>query len=318
MTPQAYRKEAPVGDDEALFNYKSFMNEHLYYLLDPTGLNQNCFLSFVPENGKSCLNYYKDGKLDSWVTKCTAFHKDEFFTIMACLKVPIFRSTFACLTKYLLSQGVKAESLIDFSSLEALKRSGNRLEMMASIGITDSSHYDSGSGECLLTGQPPKSFLTNLLRNCIKDDTIFNKLPSLTINFDPKLAAWLTETIKIPFRYGINLNDSGQIFKSMASLNTSHELVIRNYERCADDEKIEGFFPFLENEEVCGCTIECKNTVVLNVTTLKTALVKAFDMNKKIVEHQLPPRLMLIFCKEIDPKASISNELHDFCQQNST
>ncbi len=318
MIPHAYRQAAPIDDDDALFNYKSFMNEHLYYLLDPTGSNRNCFLTFVPALKSSHLRYFKNGRLHLWSADYTTFKQDELFTIMACLKVSIFRSTFSCLNIHYISKGIQAESLAELSNPRALKRSGNRLEVAASIGITDSSHYDSASGEYSLSGQSSRSFLTNLFRNCLENETIYEEPLPLTIVFDPRLSTWLNRRIQIPFLYGIDLNDSGRIFKLLASLRIDQQLFIRNYERCADEEKIDGFFPFIENGSVRGCLIECKSTVVLNVTILKTALVKALDMNKKIVEHQLPPRLILIFCKQIDPKSSTSNQLHDFCRDQST
>lgn len=46
---------------------------------------------------------------------------------------------------------------------------------------------------------------------------------------------------------------------------------------------------------------------------MNEALENAFDLRKKIVAHQLVLRLMLIFCKEIDSKATTDNQLHQVC-----
>jgi hypothetical protein len=327
LVPHAYRQTAPQADDpdEEMFNYKSFMNNHMYHLLEPANFDKPFFLTFKPDMASSSLRYFNpdSAALKQWTLELTKFNKSEFFTIMSCLHFPFPRSTTTCLKLGYSKFGVSGWSLADVSNPAAQKRSGNRMEVYAAVGIANSTHFevceDLDSADCLavqygISGQRGKSFLTNLLRNSIYLERFIPNLNEFTVELAAPLENWLSSgNIHFPFLNGIDLDASTPAFDALTSLS-----VLGNYSRCPDADKIDGFFLFRESGIPVGCSVECKNTVVLDVSTLNTALVKAFDMNKKIVAHQVPPKLILIFCHKIDPAATAKNALNAFCTQNPT
>ena len=315
LVPHSYRETVPDpdDDDDAIFNYKSFMDDHLYHLLSPVNHNRPFFLTFTPRFRSRFLRYFDGSNLIMWKTEYTTFKSQDFFTIMACLNIPFKIPTTTCLTLNYVRYGVKGFTYGDISNPNALKRSGNRLEVSAAVGITDSTHFDASDAGAVynLSGQSAPSFLTNLLRNCFYDVSGNSRSSKFAVEFTGPLQNWLSGRIKFPFLQGIDVSNFSAIFNDLARDDDS--IFVRTYERCADVEKIDGFFTFDEGGVIRGCSIECKNSVLLNVTTLNSALIKAFDPRKKFANHQLKPRLMLIFCHLIDPSATDKNALYDFC-----
>ncbi len=238
--PQAYRQTAPTDDDDAIFNYKSFLDNHLYYLLHPSNGGKNFFLTFIPVFNDDSLRYFIREGFELWSKECTTFNKDGFFTIMSCLNIPIFRSTFSCLNLYYVNHGIQDYALAEASNVNALSNSGNRLEVAASAAIIDASQYSCISGAFSLSGQPAESFLINVLQNCINDTNVYSELPQRSIAFDHRLEACFGSHAIMPFLHGMDLNVAGSVFKSLSSLNVTNGIFVRKYDRCPNRDQIDG------------------------------------------------------------------------------
>ncbi len=206
---------SPDDDSFTLFHYIRFLENHLYYLLNAIGTSLDFFLAFTPAGDNEYLrmawhNY--DGIVidKDWDLQFTTFRNDEIFTFLAsvCLKLD-------CAPNFILDKATK-ENMSDSAAIaslpnsNAIKLSGNHLEISAAMTCMDASHHSSGLDPIYsFAGQDGFTWLTKVLANCsFEKETFRTKYFTITAkgnHFD--LENYLRST-RIPFLYGVNHRNS--------------------------------------------------------------------------------------------------------------
>ena len=170
MTPYPYSSKK-ILEEESIFHMQSFLENHFYYILNPSASKSNdcLFLTFAPREGCDNLQILKYESLTDWNQEYTHFKSEELISILSCLFVPFKKSTSATLNDALMKLKKKPEAVSDTINPNAKKRPGNPLEVASVVSIIDASHFSrvcSSSPQVpSLYGQNGKDFLINLIAN---------------------------------------------------------------------------------------------------------------------------------------------------------
>jgi hypothetical protein len=301
------------------FNFIQFLENHLYYLVNPTGTDLDYFPTFRPEaDREGFLRVAKEVagvlKFDDWELQLTTFREDELFTLLSCLCIKLDRSTNCILYLANRRNMISNTSIAELVNLNAIRLSGNYLEVAATMACAEASHHTGGSNPVYsLHGQDGLTWLKNVVANCC----LFEKFREVELNVeDSRLEAWL-KTLRIPFLSGVN--HKNEMLKKLSKVPESG-VFCRSIFRCPNSEGIDGRFEFSQHNQLKECSIECKNyDEPLGATEIYDLFVSA--MNGKRTTDPTPPTfqnipyLFLIFTNDVkEPKGS--SKLETLCERH--
>ncbi len=292
------------------FKYIQFLENHLFYLLNPTGSALDYFITVRPSDIDGCMRLVTKVQEDSaevdlinWNKQLTAFRNDELFTFLTCLCMKLNVSPSFILehaNEQLMAKNLRIAQL---SNSNAVKLSGNNLEVAAAMICADASHHTSELVPIYsLAGQDGYTWLSNIVANC--SFSLNFRGNSLEINdrtsktpFD--LKNWL-ESLQIPFIYGIN-NPNSMLDELSSTRKTG--IFARNYERTQDKLSIDGRFEIYTPGGLEECTVECKNySESIGAHEVSKLIQKAINASES---GQLS-KLLLVFTNELKQPAAVS------------
>lgn len=317
LTHAAYAESAAPSASDEVYRFIQFIENHLYYLTNPTGANLDFFLTFAPteDTGNlrlAWLNKDIQTEVEDWSLHLTSFREDELFTFLGCLCIKL-----SCSPNFILHEAshqrmVANTKISDLENLNAIKLSGNQLEVAAAITCAEASHHSGGTSPSYsFQGQNALTWINNIVANCCLKKNSFREYGcTITQNqanvFD--LETWL-RSLTIPFLYGINHQNAW-----LDELSAAPQSLIfaRQYFRTADSASIDGCFQFSMLvrglTELRTCTVECKNySAKVGAYELDKLVVKAingrkFDPRTGVQlsqDSRFQPDFFLIFTNEI-------------------
>lgn len=292
-----------VEKTDFMFHKKSFLKNHLYYLLNPVDKDDWAFLTFRPSEKGESLQVYKDGRLDDWMTELTFLRDTELLTILSCMFIVSKYSTIEdivtgeCLGK----RG--NPSLSSNTNPLAIKLDGNRLETLASVSLIDSSHHSLGSMHSTLSGQNGKIFIHNLLNNLISSreaGSRRNKKCEMIISSN--LLENFLASIEVPFLYAANCTVP-ELLQKLTRSNCG--INVGECKRTADKDKIDFKLDLFKTDKGKRFAVgECKNWALpVPVPKIIEAIQKAWNTKDCI--------LNLIFCTEMNDFETSRSKLHE-------
>ena len=285
---------------ENMFNIKTFLKFHLYFIINPVDKNLWFFFLECPESSDDHLQVYLGAKLTSWI-ELSYFKAQEEITLLAC----IFSSTRRPVSTLLLLDNLKKlghAKLVDLPNPTAESNSGNHLEIVASMSIIDASHFYQESTILYLFSFGGVSFIEffkNLLRNLIQDEKFkyrarFHKTeviiefpserlqyPSIKRKMNPTTRnnkndhdhdsnpcnssqIYLTDLLSqfhVPFLHPSNLSWPKK-YQSLFPLNDPEcSLKLGTYYRTANMQKIDGNFQLIQKSKISDGSDEKKAKV---------------------------------------------------------
>ena len=289
---------------KTLVHKKSFLKNHLYYLLNPVDKDDWAFLTFHPREGSERLQIFKDDNFENWRCELTYFFSSEVLTILACMFIVSDHSVVDDIIEGEALGKRSNPSLINFVlNPLSVKFDGNRLEILAAVSIIDASHHAVDAKNSTLSGQDGISFIKNLMNNLIfsKDQerrknkcemafhvpTPTNDNKKTRIVFD--LEKFLN-SCRIPFLYSANC----KVPEILQKLSKTGVIKVGECSRTADKDEIDFKFDlFCSGNQKKHCAVgECKNWCTpIPFTVIMKAVEKALNTEGC--------RLNLIFCEEI-------------------
>ena len=211
-------------------------------------------------------------------------------------------------------------SLGDLPNINAIKLSGNELEVLAKVILLESSHHQHRSSICSFEGQSFKSFISNIVCNLLKEWG--SRMPQVVIDFQIideyeyfNLKDFLSNHI-VPYLYPANC----KIPDILQKLTSENQISVGYCERTPDKDKVDIAFSLLSlnNSDIrndCLALVECKNWFnEVSFTDIEEILSNSF-------QNPLC-KINLIFCKHlIDPadpstKQYYARKLESFCTRN--
>ena len=260
----SYNRQKNEANLNSVTNY---LEDHFYYLTNPSNSSNWLFLTF-PSASQSVsfpLEFLKENEKYTWGAELTYFKKEEILTILACMNLFHYSSeSFS----FILDQIFNAFKTLSFDtgSTEnpmAVKRDGNRLEVLATLCASHSSHHDPLKIDNSFTGQSGSNFFMNLLTNLKISGPVrsikFNYTRAELGNFN--IRKYLEKEVLIPFLYVSN-SDLPRIFHNMMMNSNIRKRSINmaKLTRTTDALKIDIQFPFyFRLDKKFNCKIECKN-----------------------------------------------------------
>lgn len=305
---------------------KSYLMNHLYFLVNPVDLSKSSFLVFKPDQGGSMLNplkIYKDQNYSEWRTERTYFQKNDLFTILACLSIAS-KSPIALNFQDAENADLrKSISPKNISNPNALKSDGNSLEVLAAVTSCASSHHE--FGKCLIdfTGQHVHSFIKNIAFNMI----LKRGIDKININWQngecSASARSFLDGFQVPFLFPLNC----QVPKFLQKLTNEGIINVGECKRTADKTEIDILFEVIEQahsdtrkRKITGKTSYCGVAEFKNWNSP----VKYGDL-KLIIDKALKQTncvFNLIFCDEViqpeeTSKQSAVKSFVDFCKKRN-
>ncbi len=206
LSETAYQIEEPIVETDHLFKYYRFLEDHLFYLINPVPSSGDLFVTVKSESDPESKHIQVIRSPDSvpadWFTQFTCLPRDDFFTILACMNLPWNNTVFHILTQNYLNT-------VSSSGSQALKLPGNPLEVSTAITIVVSSQSFHRTGwPCTLSGIDGYDFICNLIANSCKANRKL-WLP-ISLVFAEKcgpLSRWFY-SLRFPFLYSIDRPDA--------------------------------------------------------------------------------------------------------------
>ena len=310
----SYNRQKNEANLNSVTNY---LEDHFYYLTNPSNSSNWLFLTF-PSASQSVsfpLEFLKENEKYTWGAELTYFKKEEILTILACMNLFHYSSeSFS----FILDQIFNASKTLSFDtgSTEnpmAVKRDGNRLEVLATLCASHSSHHDplENRKNCF-KGQSGSNFLMNLLFNLIiscQTETVsidLNYTRAELGNFN--IQKYLEEEVLIPFLYVSNF-ELPQVFQNSDILDRS--IKMGKLTRTTDKSRIDIEFPYynLNLNQKLSCKIECKNW------RNKLPLGNLLEIFKRAEDTNMP--LSITVCNEIvNAQAKTEKIFSDYCYEH--
>jgi hypothetical protein len=246
------------------FNQRAHLENHLYYLSNPTKSGQWAFLTFVAvEHSRNIIKYASvHNTTKQWKCEYTYFRHEEIMTILACFSVRYTQT----ISRVLSDANLRVVALADYNynapNENAPSLNGNALEVTAAACVSESTHRDH-SGRVSISGVRGDEFIRNLVRNLIFVDN-FDAFTPVTIEYsisDYNLKGFL-ENCRFPFLYGWNHENAYlQSLNKFLSTNNiiDQEIFTSSFLREANKAEVDGCFDVMINGEVKTAVVECKN-----------------------------------------------------------
>ena len=320
-----------------LFHRKSFLLNHLYYLLNPVDETDILFLTFPTsvQYGRNLEIYklkkdanssddFSDFYRSSWACEHAYMKEDELITMLSCMAIE---------SKFSVSQDLSDAStqsqrnnidMLDVSNPEAIKLDGNRLEVLAVTLIIEASHRLIGKKATIsFNGIDGKGFLENIVKNVIHSaygrQKVVIKLPKGNIGI--ALNDYLGNII-VPFLFVSNL----AVPSILSSLTAIGAIKVGQCFRTADKKQIDIKFELLMQS---ACNVKSQRIRLQSAKTFGIAECKywvnsvSIGTLKMIVEKSLffhKSKLTLIFCLKLadleSAKKATKNSLTIDCSKN--
>jgi hypothetical protein len=289
----------------------SFLQNHLYYLVNPIGNANWIFLTNPPIESSKCLQVLYSNILTDWTYERTFFDRKDTGTILSCLYLG-FQSTITRILSRAEGEILQNPfNVFNAQNEKALKRNGNALEVSAAVSIIDASQHSFGTWDgCLynetfsLSGQNGIDFIKNLLMNLIntkfetKKRFLIFKLSFVGCICD---LANIFKRMHVPFIYSLNREDG---FLDLLN-SVSNSVYLKKFERTSDSEQIDGKFEFKLDGREQVAVVECKSRVDKISSTIIYEILKRSEPKN--------PKLILIFCDEISTLPTEESKLTNFC-----
>jgi hypothetical protein len=297
-----------INDYSWLCSGFSFLQDHLYHLVNPLGRAGTSwiFLTCPPATSSSnILQIVTSSNLLAWNYERTCFNQGETCTILACMFLPFGNTITDISTQSKNKIGQNYLSVHNVQNPSAPQRNGNLLEVSAAISIIDASQHSTDylAGASLtyetfsLGGQNGLVFIRNLLINLINVPNMskFKLIYQLKLNDCKYNIENFLKSIKIPFLYSLNRSDA--FLDQLESVSDS--IYLKNFERTANSEEIDGKFEIKVRGKVQLAVMECKNRVTrISTTILDEILIKCSNVTNS--------KLFLVFCDDIAVSAPTS------------
>ncbi len=248
--------------DQKNMNPKTYLKDHLYFLKNPTNGSEFMFMTYAPEPKSRCLRIWKSknnntSQFYDWDKEHVYFDSEELITLLSCLCVK--PATSVALT---LNEAKRAAERVNFDvgntdNPNSLKLDGNRLEVLATVGLLESSHHDHGSKFITFSGQDGVSFTKNLIANLInKGDPSENISLTFDSGFDFDFdIEYALEKTKIPFLYPSNC----PVPAILQQLTLAGSIKVGSFLRTRNSAQIDMSFDFELYSVPAKAVAECKN-----------------------------------------------------------
>ncbi len=282
LFPGAYKTRQPSSEEEVMFHHHHFIQDHLYYLINPVVNGKDVFVTMKASGKNPDLQICRRIKPDrptaeviDWLNYYTRFYADNFFSIIGSLAVKFTSPVFQ----------IFPELLFGYKSSPA--GLANAASSASGISIVDASQHSSENRLLSFSGQHGVTFVANVLVNCLK----IKNMPQLPITCtfeDANLKAWL-KCITLPFLYSLNVTNNA--FDHWARHDSS--AFMSSYTRTKDYSQVDGLFKFkhnaLEGQEFLQGAVEFKTfNNEFDVGELENVLIRSTKAKAK---------LTLVFCK---------------------
>lgn len=297
---------------EEEFHQSSFLEYHLYHLVNPTDIDDWLFMTFAPRNNRKELMIDLPNRTE-WSNQYTYFKREELLTILSCLWFPFAEPVTAILKSARKSNTSDPSAISDMPNVNAIKLPGNVLEISAAVSLVDASHHSferrggSGSNSSQVNtfaGQNGVDFIKNILVNMIDDLTV-KKALKFSIQFSHDDLTNFLSRCHIPFLYGIDRRI--EILDRISDSESS--VFFDSLIRPSDDKQVDSYFKFKYDSDYSIMTAECKNRKEkMTSDKLEKILKKSLNMSGKVC---------LVFCNEFIEIASDSSKFMRLCRAKS-
>ena len=264
---------------------------------------------------RNLREFPQGSKRSNWEAELTFFKSDEILTVLACMNLFNYTSESFNLVLDKIFRASRTLSF-DTGSTEnpmAVKRDGNRLEVLATLCASHSSHHDplENRKNCF-KGQSGSNFLMNLLFNLIiscQTETVsidLNYTRAELGNFN--IQKYLEEEVLIPFLYVSNF-ELPQVFQN-SDIILDRSIKMGKLTRTTGKSRIDIEFPYYNHaNQKLICKIECKNW---KKHLLYGNLLEIF---KRAQGNNMP--ISITVCDEIGhSRENTKNEFYDYCCHN--
>lgn len=321
LLPETYETNATVNQEiiSTFWNQPLFLEHHLFYLHNPQVGGSWLFLTFppAPDNPNRSLRVYPR---KIWDDEYTYLKKNEIFTILACLFVHYSLPVARILHMAKNQTSKRSSNVFASPNREALKLSGNDLEVSVAATVTDASQHSFDHQTVQIrhlrtaarlnayrtvysfSGQNGTEFIKNLIVNLIIDTGFQmnpdNRISPISVSFDNSvnfnLARDLLDKCLIPFLYSIN--NPIPMLESFSDAQSG--FFLSSYSRTKDKDQVDGKFKMLFDGQPACVASECKNwRSNIGVGILKKILEKASKHDNCL--------LSIVFCSSsVNPVAA--------------
>ena len=292
LLPESYERSPPSCEDFSwFFQGSSFLQNHLYRLVNPTGIDHWIFLTSPPDLNSKTLRFVSNNESSPWTTERTCFDEKEKSTILACLFLKFGNPVTDILTR---AKNRSIQSAHDAQNVNAQQLQGNHLEVSAAVSVIDASQHCYGTvvNEEIfsLAGQKGINFIKNLIINLISEFE-FVKI-SRTFEIAVERCSFnlmnAFRDMKMPFLYSLGRED--KFFEKLDRLSES--VYMKKYERTGNIMQIDGKFEFEYSGIKKLAVVECKNRAAsISTSILNEVIERCSNLQNSM--------LFLVFCNKI-------------------
>ncbi len=195
-----------------------------------------------------------------WEKQLSIFRSDELFTFLACLNIEAPHSTNAILSHATDVNMVRYTSITESANLNALKLSGNHLELVAAFSCMEASHHSAARIPVYsLCGQNRLAWVHKISANCCLMDSFKDIEIKFTSQSSFDIETRLHSSVRIPFLQRIKDRESIEIDQRLNLLSAAPVPAVDDgqaafptgvfasqYEQTADCTRIDVRFKFVE------------------------------------------------------------------------
>ena len=321
-----YAYEFEVSESFSLCHRKSFLADHLFYLINPVQKDNCLFFTYQSSMLNGNLRIFPEGDLVEdceWEHEYTRFKYEDILTSLACTAIAPEQSIRTNLVEAISLVDAVPQSVSDLANPVAISLNGNHLEVLVALAIIDSSRLGFDKNRRFsLAGQSGIVFIKNILSNCILADGN-RKSPEIQLNFSNmyidgghefNLERFLMTNFKVPFLCPFNCQIP-EILGNLNSINpTDNSIHVGTYHRAPDNAKVDAVFDvyFSENSlsELGATVVECKNWN----QSVHSGQILEILKNTLALEIQRR-KVSFIFCNSITSPEENHAPLYEFCNQ---
>lgn len=247
-----------VDNCENLFKRKMYLEDHLYYLINPADNRKSNLIALFSqtEGGGGCLDYLaRDGSIQKWTLEKTYFKAEDIFTILACLCITFENTISAMMAIANEKHHSSGNSTSAAKNPTAQSLDPDSLEAAAAISVIYSSHIKSRFGaDLIFDGRSGTVFMYNLVQNLISN--IDHKIQTgIILNYKSTSTKRFINNIQIPFLLPYNF-PSESIPSILKNLHDRNIINIGTFTRTPNGDMIDGKFDFKHENVPCTAAVE--------------------------------------------------------------
>jgi len=323
----AYRNMYPDLSlrNSSYFSMKSFLQNHLFYVINPVDRNNWFFKLYISTHSSQPLCINRNGVTAEWA-ELSYFKAEEHLTALACMfgtiAVPV-----ATLMRSSSIRDLIAVSTSNMPNPKQKSSDGLNFETLCSISSIDSSHFvsDDSNHQASLAGVRFPDYLVNMIRNLIEKAPFGpfnnNKL-SVFLSIPKKLKCFNSskehfdllkylEFYRVPF-LGASDVQWPHIYSQLFPLSSpSCSVKLGTFSRAINSDQLDGYFDIIHETQnngpgmrkrsgysICETVIECKDlSGDLQADFTFKILKKVF--RRKISNLSKDIKFAFIFCNTI-------------------